>query len=49
MTTDALAAGLVMDRTMLGRNVLLLQREGLIVVVKGISDCCSKESRLTEA
>jgi DNA-binding MarR family transcriptional regulator len=49
MTINALAADLVMDRTTLGRNILPLQREGLIAVVKGRTDRCSKELRLTEA
>jgi DNA-binding MarR family transcriptional regulator len=35
MAISALANELVMDRTTLGRNVLPLQREGLIGVVKG--------------
>ena len=33
MTINALAALLVMDRTTLGRNILPLQRDGLIEVV----------------
>jgi DNA-binding MarR family transcriptional regulator len=49
MTINALAADLVMDRTTLGRNILPLQREGLISVVKGRVDRRSKELRLTEA
>ena len=49
MTINALAADLVMDRTTLGRNILPLQREGLIAVVKGRTDRRSKELRLTEA
>ncbi len=48
-TINALAAELVMDRTTLGRNILPLQREGLIAVVKGSSDRRSKELRVTEA
>src|SRR5215475_4855177 len=32
MTVNALAGELVMDRTTLGRNILPLQREGLITV-----------------
>jgi len=47
-TINALAAELVMDRTTLGRNILPLQREGLIAVVKGSSDRRSKELRVTE-
>jgi DNA-binding MarR family transcriptional regulator len=49
MTINALAADLVMDRTTLGRNILPLQREGLIAVVKGRIDRRSKELRVTEA
>jgi DNA-binding MarR family transcriptional regulator len=49
MTINALAAELVMDRTTLGRNILPLQRDGLIAVVKGSTDRRSKELRMTEA
>ena len=49
MTINALAKELVMDRTTLGRNVLPLEREGLIAIVKGSADRRSKELRLTEA
>lgn len=49
MTINALAADLVMDRTTLGRNILPLQRDGLIAVVKGRTDRRSKELRVTEA
>jgi DNA-binding MarR family transcriptional regulator len=49
MTINALAAEIVMDRTTLGRNILPLQREGLIAVVKGKTDRRSKELRVTEA
>ena len=48
-TINALAADLVMDRTTLGRNILPLEREGLIAVGKGDADRRSKELRLTEA
>jgi len=47
MTINALAAELVMDRTTLGRNVLPLQREGLIEIGTGRSDRRSKQLRLT--
>ncbi len=47
MTINALAAEMVMDRTTLGRNVLPLQRDGLIAAVAGQSDRRSKELRLT--
>ncbi len=48
MTINALAGELVMDRTTLGRNILPLQRDGLIAVVPGKSDRRSKELRLTD-
>jgi len=48
MTINALAADLVMDRTTLGRNILPLQRKGLIAVVKGRVDRRSKELTVTE-
>src|SRR5262245_64491964 len=43
MTINALASDLVMDRTTLGRNILPLEREGLIAVQTGRSDRRSKE------
>jgi DNA-binding MarR family transcriptional regulator len=49
MTINALARDLVMDRTTLGRNILPLEREGLIAIVTGSADRRSKELRLTEA
>ena len=49
MTINTLAADLVMDRTTLGRNILPLQRDGLITVEKGSRDRRRKELRLTEA
>jgi len=49
MTINALAAELVMDRTTLGRNILPLQRDGLIAVGPGKADRRSKELRLTRA
>jgi DNA-binding MarR family transcriptional regulator len=49
MTINTLAAAMVMDRTTLGRNILPLQRDGLIVVERGSRDRRSKELRLTEA
>jgi DNA-binding MarR family transcriptional regulator len=48
MTINALARDLVMDRTTLGRNILPLEREGLITVVQGSSGRRSKELRLTD-
>src|SRR5712672_3622559 len=49
MTINALAAEMVMDRTTLGRNILPLERDGLIIVEQGSRDRRSKELRLTEA
>jgi DNA-binding MarR family transcriptional regulator len=49
LTINALAADMVMDRTTLGRNILPLQRDGLIAVSKSKSDRRSREVRLTEA
>jgi len=37
-----------MDRTMLGRNILPLERDGLIAVEQGSRDRRSKELRVTE-
>jgi len=47
LTINALAAELVMDRTTLGRNVLPLEREGLIKIEPGKADKRRKELRLT--
>jgi DNA-binding MarR family transcriptional regulator len=49
MAINALAKRLVMDRTTLGRNILPLEREGLIAIVPGRTDRRSKELRLTDA
>ncbi len=49
MTINALADKLVMDRTTLGRNILPLEREGLISVVPGRTDRRSRELQLTDA
>jgi len=49
MTINALAAELVMDRTTLGRNILPLERDGLIEIGAGKSDRRSKQVRLTAA
>ena len=48
-TINALARDLVMDRTTLGRNILPLEREGLIDIVPERSDRRSKNLHLTEA
>ena len=49
MTINALARELVMDRTTLGRNILPLEREGLVEIAPGRTDRRSKELRLTDA
>jgi DNA-binding MarR family transcriptional regulator len=49
ITINALAAELVTDRTTLGRNLLPLQRDGLIAIEPGESDRRSKEVHLTAA
>jgi DNA-binding MarR family transcriptional regulator len=49
LTINALAADLVMDRTTLGRNILPLERAGLIVVKPGETDRRRKELHLTDA
>src|SRR5437660_352407 len=47
MTINALAADMVMDRTTLGRNILPLERDGLITIEPVPSDRRSKELHLT--
>jgi len=49
MPINALANLLVMDRTTLGRNILPLQRDGLIEVMASAIDRRRHELRLTEA
>lgn len=49
MTINALASDLVMDRTTLGRNILPLEREGLVEVRPGETDRRSKELHVTPA
>ena len=49
MTINALAAEMVTDLTTLGRNILPLERDGLIAVQQGSRDRRSKELRLTAA
>ena len=49
MSINALANLLVMDRTTLGRNILPLQRDGLIEVAPGAVDRRRHELRLTGA
>jgi DNA-binding MarR family transcriptional regulator len=48
MTINALADQMVMDRTTLGRNILPLERDGLIGIAAGRTDRRSKELRLTD-
>src|SRR5205809_2969199 len=47
LTINALAAEMVMDRTTLGRNILPLQRDGLIRIEPVPSDRRSKQIRVT--
>ena len=49
MSINALADDLVMDRTTLGRNILPLERDGLIAIEPMASDRRSKELHLTKA
>jgi DNA-binding MarR family transcriptional regulator len=49
MTINALADDLVMDRTTLGRNILPLEREGLVSIAPLRADRRSKEMRITDA
>lgn len=49
LTINRLAEVLVMDRTTLGRNILPLQRDGLVEIARGVADRRSKELHLTEA
>lgn len=48
ITINALADEMVMDRTTLGRNILPLERDGLITIKPGRTDRRSKELRLTD-
>jgi DNA-binding MarR family transcriptional regulator len=48
MTINRLAEVIVMDRTTLGRNILPLQRDGLIAATQGTVDRRSKELYLTD-
>jgi len=49
MTINTLADDMVMDRTTVGRNILPLEREGLLSIELGRRDRRSKELRLTDA
>jgi DNA-binding MarR family transcriptional regulator len=48
MTINALAKEMVMDRTTLGRNVLPLERDGLIRIEASTADRRAKELHLTK-
>jgi len=49
LTINALADDMVMDRTTLGRNVLPLERDGLISIEASAGDRRAKELALTKA
>ena len=49
MTINRLAAEMVMDRTTLGRNILPLERDGLIAIRQGATDKRRRELELTKA
>ena len=49
LTINALARDTVMDRTTLGRNILPLERDGLIRIEATASDRRAKELHLTKA
>ena len=49
MTINGLAKEMVMDRTTLGRNVLPLERDGLIKIEVSAADGRAKELHLTKA
>ena len=49
LTINALAKDMVMDRTTLGRNILPLERDGLIRIEPIASDRRAKELHLTNA
>ncbi len=47
MTINTLAAELVMDRTTLGRNILPLERDGMVRVRQNAADARSRDLELT--
>ena len=49
LTINALAEDMVMDRTTLGRNILPLERDGLISIEPTASDRRAKDLHLTKA
>ena len=48
LSINALAADMVMDRTTLGRNILPLQRDGLVRIETDVADRRAKALRLTK-
>jgi DNA-binding MarR family transcriptional regulator len=48
MTINALAKEMIMDRTTLGRNILPLERDGLIKIEASAADRRAKELHLTK-
>src|SRR2546427_2085702 len=48
LTINTLAEDMVMDRTTLGRNILPLQRDGLIRIAPAASDRRAKDLHLTK-
>src|ERR1700751_670796 len=48
LTINALADAMVMDRTTLGRNILPLERDGLIRIAPAAADRRAKELHLTK-
>jgi DNA-binding MarR family transcriptional regulator len=49
LTINALAEAMVMDRTTLGRNILPLERDGLLRIAPAAADRRAKELHLTSA
>jgi DNA-binding MarR family transcriptional regulator len=49
MTINVLAKEMVMDRTTLSRNILPLERDGLITIEASAADARAKELRLTKS
>ena len=49
MTINQLAEKMALDRTTLGRNILPLERDGLIAIKQGTTDKRRKELELTQA
>jgi DNA-binding MarR family transcriptional regulator len=49
LTINALASEMVMDRTTLGRNILPLERDGLIRIETAANDRRAKQLQLTKA